>query len=161
MDVQYSNGKVPGLGGPFHNLNTGHFGPLTGFFQSGFQTPFQKPHKSTIWIPNCSGIQMVTVHQSIKYRTWDLYNGYRKREQIRIQWGLKNQTAQTEHHSKSERFDALITNSFDFESSKVRAIAYSKSEQNWMVRTINRIYSTIWIQNWYAHCGSALFALNK
>ena len=46
--------------------NRGQFGPLTGFFQSGFQTTIWIPdhlttgHKSTIQILDYSGIQMVT-----------------------------------------------------------------------------------------------------
>ena len=54
MGVRYPNGKV-----------TLYFGPQTGFFQSGFQTTIQLPdhlttgHKSTILMPNQSGIQIV------------------------------------------------------------------------------------------------------
>ena len=53
--------------------NTKHFGPWTGFFQSGFQTIIwildhsTTGHKFTIWIPDLSGIQMVTVFESPLY----------------------------------------------------------------------------------------------
>ena len=52
-----------------NHLNTGHFGPLTHIFHSGFQTTIWIPdhmttgRNSTIQIPEQSSIQMVTVLQ--------------------------------------------------------------------------------------------------